>query len=295
MKYILHFIFPILLLLYFELPYNKDTIHRQDIVTLVKFSVIIFILVYFIKMAVVYYRKFYTNKNKVIIDKYFASIKKWLNFLFIIISLIFLRLLIVLVYEIYNGIHFLGNTTSFIQSILLFIIFFKVLISPEILYGYPKLVKQLATFNEEKKDIFIWKSITCTITNVQESKLLTQIISKVNSYILAIDTFVDNENPFRDPNYSINDLSNEMNIPSSHLSFIFKHHCKFSFVEYKNYSKIKDAINLINENFLDSKTLDSLAYKVGFKSYNSFFIYFKKQTNYSPKEYLLYMQNKLKV
>jgi YesN/AraC family two-component response regulator len=86
---------------------------------------------------------------------------------------------------------------------------------------------------------------------------------------------------------SINDLSNSLNIPSSHLAYIFKCHCKLSFVEYKNYCKINDSLNLINNNFLESKTFDALAYKVGFKSYNSFFIYFKKQTNYSPKDYLL--------
>lgn len=59
-----------------------------------------------------------------------------------------------------------------------------------------------------------------------------------------------------------------------------------SFVEYKNYSKIKDSLNLINENFLESKTLDYLAYKVGFKSYNNFYISFKKHTNYAPKEWI---------
>ena len=59
-----------------------------------------------------------------------------------------------------------------------------------------------------------------------------------------------------------------------------------SFNRNKNYYKIQDSIKLINDKFLESKTLDSLAYKVGFKSYNTFFVYFKKETNFPPKEYI---------
>jgi AraC-like DNA-binding protein len=43
---------------------------------------------------------------------------------------------------------------------------------------------------------------------------------------------------------------------------------------------------------LNTITLEGLASKVGFSSYNSFFTSFKKQTKLAPKEYLL---NKSKI
>lgn len=286
-KNLFHFIYPIALYLYFEVPYQKETFHHPNIITIIKLSVVFFIFFYFIKMLIIYYRGLYSNKSKSISKENYSATKKWLDFLFIIITFIVLRLLIVLAFEIFTFRNFSGYTSSIIQSILLIILFLKILLSPEILYGYPKLIKQVALYNEGKEiNPLIWKSKTDTITNIQESKLKSQLVNKVDLYILSIDNFVREENPFRNPSYSINDLSAKLNIPASHLSFIFKYHCKMSFVEYKNYSKIKDSLNLINENFLESKTLDYLAYKVGFKSYNNFYISFKKHTNYAPKEWI---------
>ena len=190
----------------------------------------------------------------------------------------FLRSLAALIFEIYSGGIFSGYTISITQSFLLLLVFLKILMSPEILFGYPKLIEQIAGLNNEIKiNDFIWEPTILNISNKQEYKLQTKIVDKINSYIIAIENFIEKESPFRDSNYSINDLSNSLNIPSSHLAYIFKYHCKLSFVEYKNYCKINDSLKLINNNFLESKTFDALAYKVGFKSYNSFFIYLKSR------------------
>ena len=42
------------------------------------------------------------------------------------------------------------------------------------------------------------------VTNKQESLLKNQINKKANLYIIAIDTFIEKEKPFRDANYSLN-------------------------------------------------------------------------------------------
>lgn len=51
-------------------------------------------------------------------------------------------------------------------------------------------------------------------------------------------------------------------------------------------SRIQDALNLIEEDYLKVNTLESLAYKTGFASYNPFFSAFKKVTTVSPQDYL---------
>jgi AraC-like DNA-binding protein len=287
-KNLLHFIFPIVLFSYFVFLHYRIVLYHNLFEIGLELCVILFIAVYFFKILKIYFKILKKNNIELINAKHYQIIKNWLNFIFIIIILIFIRLLIVLCFELCAGEKFSGQTISITQSFLLLLVFLKILMSPEILFGYPKLIKQIAGLNNEIKiNDFIWEPTILNISNKQEFKLQTKIANKTNSYIIAIDNFVAKETPFRDSNYSINDLSNSLNIPSSHLAYIFKYHCKLSFVEYKNYCKINDSLHLISNNFLDSKTFDALAYKVGFKSYNSFFIYFKKQTNYSPKDYLL--------
>ena len=290
-KNLLHFIFPIVLFSYFVFLHHRIVLYHNIFEIGLELCVILYIAIYFFKILKIYFKILKKNNKELISSKHYQIIKNWLNFIFIIIILIFIRLLIVLCFEVCAGEKFSGQTISITQSFLLLLVFLKILMSPEILFGYPKLIKQIAGLNNEIKiNDFIWEPTILNISNKQEFKLQTKIANKTNSYIIAIDNFIEKETPFRDSNYSIKDLSNSLNIPSSHLAYIFKYHCKLSFVEYKNYCKINDSLNLINNNFLESKTFDALAYKVGFKSYNSFFIYFKKQTNYSPKDYLLIRQ-----
>jgi len=292
-KKIIHFIFPVLLFFYFTFLYEITDAYFDLIINLIKISVIFFILIYFIKILIIYFK--HINNKKTALNSQIRSktITKWINFLLLFSTLILTRLSIVLTFEAYTNRNFYGHTSSIVQSLLMLFVYLKILLSPEILFGFPKLIQRISDYNDEKiNNNLIWITSNNKITNLQEAVLKNKITKKVNTYILAIDNFVENKKPFRDSKYSVNDLSNDLNIPSSHLSYIFKYHCKISFVEYKNYSKINDSIDLIKKSYLNSRTFDSLAFKVGFKSYNSFFIYFKKQTNLSPKEYLT---NKLNI
>lgn len=287
-KNLLHVVFPILVYLYLVLYDQTNSINLEKTTTIVKFGVILFIIYYFINILLIYYRNFYNDAQmQLIYQKHHQTLKNWTNFIFIVILLVFLRLLMVLGYEVITDQSFSGHTNSLVQSFLLFSVVLKIILNPEILFGYPKLIGQnedfetTITINNQ-----IWETIICEITNIQEAKLKEKITQKTNSYISAIDSYVEKNNPFRDSNFSITELSLALKIPSSHLAYIFKYHCKLSFVEYKNYSKINDSIQLIENSFLDTKTLDALAYAVGFKSYNSFFVSFKKYTNCTPKDYL---------
>jgi YesN/AraC family two-component response regulator len=82
------------------------------------------------------------------------------------------------------------------------------------------------------------------------------------------------------------DLAKVLNIPKSHLIFIFKYHSELSFSDYKKISRIQNSLEFINNNFLATNTLDSLSKEVGFSSYNPFFSCFKDVVGKSPQEYI---------
>ncbi|MES2806561.1 MAG: AraC family transcriptional regulator [Bacteroidota bacterium] len=166
-------------------------------------------------------------------------------------------------------------------------ILFKILISPEILYGYNVLHQKI---NENKNNNLvlndIWKMTPyIELNNSQHLILKEKIDQNIINYIKEIESISLKFELFRNANLTITDLANSLQIPKSHISYLFKYHSTISFSEYKKVIRIHDAIKHIELNYLKNNTLDSLSKKVGFTSYNPFFTSFKEIAGVSPLEY----------
>jgi AraC-like DNA-binding protein len=176
----------------------------------------------------------------------------------------------------------------FIHVAFWLVVFLKILISPEILYGLPKLHKK--SFSLENTEIIVspfWDINGLHIANEQDKKLKEKVDTRILGLIEGIEFLAVNNNYFRNQKITIADMANELSVPTSHLVYIFKYHCNLSFTEYKTIIKIEDAKKLIETGFLKVNTLESLAIEVGFSSYNPFFTAFKKLVGKSPNEYSL--------
>lgn len=224
-----------------------------------------------------------------IVVKQNQLIKNWSVFLFSIFLVNALRTIVVLFWEINNQNYSFGASFLWITAILWLSIYFKIIISPEILYGYTFLNSKI---NENKKSdkpiLSFWTTKTIIeITNIQDKQLNDKIKEAIPEYIKLIEQFSFHNQTFRNKGFVISDLSNKLNIPKSHLNFLFKYHSKISFSEYKKIVRIHDSLALINEGYLTTNTFDSLAKEVGFKSYNTFFVSFKDYTGVTPQEFLI--------
>jgi AraC-like DNA-binding protein len=224
-----------------------------------------------------------------IVVKQNQLIKNWSVFLFSIFLVNALRTIVVLFWEISNQNYSFGASFLWITAILWLSIYFKIIISPEILYGYTFLNSKI---NENKKSdkpiLSFWTTKTIIeITNIQDKLLNDKIKEAIPEYIKLIDQFSFHNQTFRNKGFVLSDLSNKLNIPKSHLNFLFKYHSKISFSEYKKIVRIHDSLALINEGYLTTNTFDSLAKEVGFKSYNTFFVSFKDYTGVTPQEFLI--------
>jgi AraC-like DNA-binding protein len=81
------------------------------------------------------------------------------------------------------------------------------------------------------------------------------------------------------------DLANYLNIPKSHLIYVFKYHSNISFIDFKKIIRIQKSTLLISEGYLKVNTFESLAAEVGFSTYSAFFKSFKSIIGVSPQEY----------
>jgi AraC-like DNA-binding protein len=105
-------------------------------------------------------------------------------------------------------------------------------------------------------------------------------------YLHRIEELSFHSQAFRNPDYGLNDMALALNIPISHINFIFKYHCMESFSDFKKIVRIHDAIQLLENGYLNNHKVETLATLVGFASYNTFIIAFKSITGVNTQEYL---------
>lgn len=230
-----------------------------------------------------------------VIKKQNELIKKWTVFLFIAITLITLRLLVSILLKTFHDEHIKGLSHQWVSCLIWLFILLKILISPEILYGYDVLYQKI---NENRNTDLVlnelWNtSPNSTLNNSQHLVLKEKIEKNILSYIEQIEKVSFEYELFRAPNMKLTDLANKLNIPKSHISYLFKYHCTISFSEYKKTIRIHDAIKHIEQDYLKNNTLDSLSKKVGFTSYNPFFTSFKEIAGVSPIEYCKHIKMEL--
>lgn len=287
-KDLLHFIFPVAyFLLIFEINnYFKSLFLLRFVLYLI---FVLFLIIYL-------YLSFKTLKNTIwnkkgenkFTKKQLRKTYHWTVFLFIAMLLVTLRLNISLFVELINGEAIRGMSYQWVSAIIWMIILVKIIVTPEILYGY-KILTDKVQENRSSNLIFdeIWQlQPMIKISNVQHRVLKEKIDANLQNYFEVIEKTALEDKIFKDSKLTLTDLASRINIPKSHLSYVFKYHCSISFTEFKNSVRIHYAIKLINEGYLKNNTLDSLSREIGFTSYNPFFTSFKEIIGLAPNEYL---------
>lgn len=214
-------------------------------------------------------------------------IKKWTKFIFIVISIAPLKPLIVFTTSLIEYKTIFNHNFFPVTSILLLIIYFKILCSPEIFYGYNFLKSKIDSNTSSNLRLNeVWNLSEKKIQNNLQDKILKNKINpNLLDYTKKIEQLVFENQLFINSDLTINLIAHKLNIPKSHLIYLFKYHSKISFIEFKKVIRIHYAIKLIEDDFLGSNTLNSLSKKVGFTSYDPFYRSFKEITGNGPSEY----------
>ena len=244
-------------------------------------------------------KKIWFKKDLPVNNIHFNLIKSWITYLFTLNTLGAIGLLTSIYMEMTMGSSLSGKSLASFLLVFWLFIYFKILTSPEILYGLPilneKLLKFKAPIVENKQPANItnnhWILETETQKKHQDLKLQEKIKSNITSYTQEVDRLNTKEFIFRDQKASQAEIAKALGVPTSHIVYLFKYHSNISFSEYRMQSRIQDATKLIETGFLKVKTMESLAYTTGFASYNPFFSAFKKITTYAPQDYLKTRKN----
>jgi AraC-like DNA-binding protein len=293
-----HFIIPIA---FFSTVQILDFLGYLSAPMILNFYIFYFLFIcsYWLLSIRLFIRSYSINSFKQLFEKSETLQKKWILFMLLIFTLICLRVGILVFMDLYFGTVSGFENGIWIWAILISGIFIKLLVSPELLFG-PYVLKNKIEANvvenemEDRKIkdrplliLNIWKFEKMTHFNNRQDELLSiKATENLLEKIVAIEEAVLKKRLFRNSNFDLQSLALEINVPKSHLTYLFKYHCSLFFSDFKRMLQIRDAKELMANGFLTENTLESLSARVGFSSYNPFYIAFKKYTGVSPQDYL---------
>lgn len=107
----------------------------------------------------------------------------------------------------------------------------------------------------------------------------------MDSQIIALKKYMNEKEPFLDPSLTIQELSNQINIPVRDLSILINHHMNQHFFDFVNEYRIQKAMSILKDPSKNEFTVLEILYEVGFNSKSSFNTSFKKYTNLTPTAY----------
>ncbi|MCR4030242.1 MULTISPECIES: helix-turn-helix domain-containing protein [Flavobacterium] len=149
----------------------------------------------------------------------------------------------------------------------------KALNHPELFRGINSNLQLTKEFlSTEKEEVKVSKTIEV------EDKVISSQISTLKQYM-------EEKEPFLDPSLTIQELSNQIEIPVRDLSVLINHHIDQHFFDFVNEYRIQKAMHILKDQTKSQLTVLEILYEVGFNSKSSFNTSFKKYTNLTPTAY----------
>jgi len=283
-----HLIIPLVLTI-FNYTVNLPEENAVLIFNVLTVSIFILNIIYIIAAYKLLRDNIWKRSSEIlIIDQQNIIIKKWTQLLFFMFSLMMIRFCVSVAFFLNKSDLWYESKNNFawIATIFWIILYVKTLISPEFLYGYDIFQKKINKYQKNAIVLdHIWIPKNKQVVNTQDIALKEKIEANIKNYIIDIEYVALNSDMFLIENYAIEDLSKRLNVPKSHVHYVFKYHAAVNFSEFKKIIRVQKALSMIDDGFLLNNTLESLATYTGFSSYSPFYKSFKLITGITPQDY----------
>ncbi len=130
------------------------------------------------------------------------------------------------------------------------------------------------------------------ILEEKKSESHTDNVKELDSEIMKLRIYMDEKKPFLNPSLTIQNISDEIEIPVRDLSLLINHKLGQHFFDFINTYRIEYAMTILKDGTRNKETILEILYEVGFNSKSSFNTAFKKHTNFTPTEYRKKLQYK---
>ncbi|MFK7936224.1 MAG: helix-turn-helix domain-containing protein [Saprospiraceae bacterium] len=156
----------------------------------------------------------------------------------------------------------MGNISFFLTCIYLAVLF-----KPSLFNKFPNQIDPV-TENSKKK--------------YQNSSLHTEQKEKLVEKLL---TYMEKEQPFQQSELTLDELAEQVNIPSHYLSQIINEKLQVNFLDFVNKYRVEKAKELMTNPKYEHYTIIAAAFEAGFNSKTAFYTAFKRFTGTTPGKY----------
>jgi AraC-like DNA-binding protein len=208
--------------------------------------------------------------------------KKWLCLLlgFLLILEVTQIFLIIKAFEMhFSELYFALNIFRIFSAAGLLGLMISPFFFPFILYGLPRVPESTLILDKEEGNKNQKPVEERKTTNHFETHYLNSIDQKANFYLQEFQ-------PYLQPDFNIAQLSAQIHIPIHHLYYYFREEKKQHFNDYINEWRINHAKNLIKKGLIKEHTLEAIGLISGFPNRNSFSATFRKVEGIPPKTYV---------
>lgn len=109
---------------------------------------------------------------------------------------------------------------------------------------------------------------------------------EVEAYIKTLKNTIQKEKLYKNPNFSLKDLSASINLHPNKLSWLLNEHLNQNFNEFINKYRLEDFKDEVLKPSNSHITLLGIAYNSGFNSKTVFNTFFKKETGITPRQWV---------
>lgn len=124
-----------------------------------------------------------------------------------------------------------------------------------------------------------------TYVKIDDNERPIETNSDIQQKIKLLELLMTSKEPFLDPDLTILQLADQINLSQKELSTIINHHMGTHFFDFINEYRIRKAMEILKDPTKKEVTILEILYKVGFNSKSSFNTAFKKNCKLTPIEF----------
>jgi AraC-like DNA-binding protein/NADH:ubiquinone oxidoreductase subunit 6 (subunit J) len=273
--FILFFLFQVSLNLdrFHQFAYSHEKIFSLAIIILMllQFSYYIFLIT---RTTRIYHKKI-ENEFSYTDELNIAWIKSFLLVFLLIYVVLFIALFFLVHLDFFTD---YNKIIAFIFAVSIYILGYKGVKQQTI----PKPIEADELANEDKVNNMTEKEGQ-TVKGA-DNEVPERLIEKIRSYMKE-------RKPYLDPDITLSELANELDIGRNALSFAINKGFKQNFFNFINKYRVEEVITFLDDPEKENQNFLRLAYDAGFNSKATFNHIFKKYTGFTPKEYKLRLQS----
>lgn len=170
---------------------------------------------------------------------------------------------------------------TFIAGFVYALIPIMIFVFPDILYGIPK-ANLSKTGKQPKSKKIALKNMANSELEQDKSELEEDPLNEVAALIVS---YLETKKPFVNPDFSIQDLINDLKIQKHHAYYCFNTILNEKFTTMRTKYRVEYAKKILANGNISVNTIESMGFLSGFSSKSSFFAAFREVTGITPNEY----------